>query len=91
MFAGNEDHFRGPKESWRRSTRAGRSFRLAALALAVAGLVALAPTTARANLVVVHSAKSGTLAGDQLTLHGVGRQVVRVRRIGQNMLTLTLE
>ena len=84
MFASNEEHFGGPKASWRRSPRAGRSVRLAALALAVAGLVALAPATARANLVMVHSAKSGTLAGDQLTLHGVGRRVTWATNKGRS-------
>jgi hypothetical protein len=84
MLASNEDHFGSPKESWRRSPRAGWPFRLAALALAAAGLVALAPASARGNLVVVHSAKSGTLAGDRLTLHGVGRRVTWVANSGRS-------
>jgi hypothetical protein len=84
MFASNEEHFGSPKERWRRSPRAGRPFRLAALALAAAGLVALAPATARGNLVVVHSAKSGTLAGDRLTLHRVGRRVTWVTNSGRS-------
>lgn len=55
-----------------------------ALLLAVAGLVALAPATARGNLVLVHSAESGTLAGGRLTLHGVGRQVTWATNAGRS-------
>jgi hypothetical protein len=78
MFTTHEDHFAG------RSSRAGRPFRLAAAALAAAGLIVLAPAAARANLVVVHSAKSGTLAGDQLTLHGVGHRATWTTNSGRS-------
>jgi hypothetical protein len=40
-----------------------------------AALVALAPTTADAASMYVHSAQSGKLAGGRLTLYGVGRNV----------------
>jgi hypothetical protein len=43
--------------------------------VAAAALVALAPTTADAASMYVHSARSGELAGGRLTLHGVGRKV----------------
>src|SRR3712207_6734122 len=49
--------------------------RLAALGLAVAALIAAAPTTAEASSRYVHSAKSGKLAGGRLTLSGVGGNV----------------
>lgn len=53
--------------------RAGASLRPAGLVLAAAALIALAPATASASTVFVHSATSGKLAGGRLTLHGVGR------------------
>jgi hypothetical protein len=60
------------------------------------GLVALAPASASAATTVVHSAKSGQLAGGRLTLHGVGSHatatingdragVVRIARVHRRL------
>ena len=49
-----------------------------------AALFALAPGTARGNLVLVHSAKSGELGGGRLTLHGVGRRVTWITNSGRS-------
>jgi hypothetical protein len=62
-------------------------FRLAGLALATAGLVALAPASAHASATVVHSAKSGELAGSRLKLHGVGRHVTWTTNTGRSGVT----
>jgi hypothetical protein len=60
------------------------SLRVAGLAAVAAALVALAPASARANLVFVHSAKSGELGGGRLTLHGVGRRVTWMTNGGRS-------
>jgi hypothetical protein len=59
-------------------------FRLAGLALATVGLVALAPASAHGATTVVHSAESGKLAGGGLTLYGVGRKVTVTTNAGRS-------
>jgi hypothetical protein len=73
MYASTEgrvENFEGTRR--RRPSRAGAHLRLVGLALAAAGLVALAPAAASATTMVVHSAERGQLAGGRLTLYGVG-------------------
>jgi|Tabmets5t2r1_1033131.scaffolds.fasta_scaffold33964_1 hypothetical protein len=95
MFAGNGAYFRNLKETCRRSPRrvcaTGASRRLAGLALAVAGLCALAPATASAAQpgtaaagTVVHSAKSGQLSKGRLVLRGVHRRVTWTTNDGRS-------
>ena len=59
-------------------------FRLAGLALATVGLVALAPASAHGATTVVHSAESGELAGGRLTLYDVGRKVTVTTNAGRS-------
>lgn len=60
------------------------SLRVAGLAAVAATLVALAPASARGNLLLVHSATSGELGGGRLTLHGVGPRVTWVTNSGRS-------
>ena len=60
--------------------------RIAGLVLATAGVLAIVPVPASANgaPVFVHSAASGELTGNRLTLRGVGRHVSWIHNAGRS-------